>query len=89
MNVSEIQEIIRERYYDIDKQRGVPKTFLWFMEEVGELSSALATGDIDNIKEEFGDVLMWLFTIGNICEIDIQECIDIFLNNQKKKNGYK
>jgi NTP pyrophosphatase (non-canonical NTP hydrolase) len=89
MEISKIQNIIKFRYYNIDKKRGIPKTFLWFMEEVGELSSALASEDINNVKEELGDVLMWLFSIANICEIDIENCINIFLNNQKKINGYK
>jgi NTP pyrophosphatase (non-canonical NTP hydrolase) len=80
MEISEFQSLIRDRYYATDKARGVPATFLWLTEEFGELAHALAQRekgkeDRDNLKEEFADVLAWLATIANVCEIDLEEAI--------------
>jgi hypothetical protein len=56
MEIREFQELIARRYKARDQERGVPRTFMWFVEEVGELATALATGtDRANIEEEFAD----------------------------------
>lgn len=73
MHISEFQKLISERYEKTDRERGIPKTFMWFMEEVGELSTALAGRDQGNRKEEFADVLAWLCTLANISDIDLEE----------------
>jgi len=63
-------------YYQKDLQRGIPGTFMWLMEEIGELASALQTGtDRDNLEEEFADVLAWLTTIANVAQIDLAQAI--------------
>ncbi|MEE2971806.1 MAG: MazG nucleotide pyrophosphohydrolase domain-containing protein [Planctomycetota bacterium] len=72
---------MRDRYLATDAARGVPGTFLWFTEEVGELAQALGhrergDGDRENLREEFADVLAWLTTLANICEVDLQEAIE-------------
>ena len=56
MHISEFQELISKRYEKRDRQRGIPATFMWFIEEVGELATALASKDKKNTKEEFADV---------------------------------
>jgi NTP pyrophosphatase (non-canonical NTP hydrolase) len=81
VRIAEFQQMIRDRYFPTDSKRGVPGTFLWFSEEVGELAEALARrergdGDMANLKEEFADVLAWLATIANICEVDLEEAIE-------------
>lgn len=80
MQISEFQRLIHERYYESDSTRGVPGTFLWLTEEFGELASALADrergkGDDHELALEFADVLAWLFTIANVCDIDIEDAI--------------
>ncbi|RYY39169.1 MAG: nucleotide pyrophosphohydrolase [Chitinophagaceae bacterium] len=84
MEISELQKIIRDRYFKSDNERGIHHTALWFHEEVGELSAAIARGDKQNAKEEFGDVLMWLMTLANILDIDMQDVVDEHLNNPRK-----
>lgn len=79
-----MQNIVRERYFETDSKRGVYHTALWFHEEVGELSSAIANGDKQNAKEEFGDVLMWLLTLANLMEVDMEEVIAEYLSNPRK-----
>lgn len=58
-------------YYEKDVQRGVDGTFMWLMEEVGELASALRGDDRENLAEEFADVIAWLVTIANVAEVDL------------------
>ena len=75
MTIAEFQRFIRDRYYARDSERGTPGTFLWFMEEVGELASALAGDDDHNKAEEFADVLAWLCTLANINDVDLESAI--------------
>ena len=81
ITLQQFQELIFRRYFQTDSKRGSAKTFLWFMEEIGELSSALANaergkGDRDNLQEEFADVLAWLCTLANINDVDLTAAID-------------
>ncbi len=63
-------------YFEKDKERGVSGTFMWLMEEMGELASALrSNNDRANLEEEFADVLAWLTTIANVAEIDLAAAI--------------
>lgn len=41
ITLNAFQELIRDRYYATDSARGAAGTFLLFMEEVGELATAL------------------------------------------------
>ncbi len=80
MRLAEFQQLIRDRYHATDAARGVPGTFLWFSEEVGELAEAFGRrergdGDEANLREEFADVLAWLTTLANICEVDLETAI--------------
>jgi len=75
MTIKEFQEFIRRRYYQRDSRRGTPGTFMWFVEEVGELASALAGDDHYNKQEEFADVLAWLCTLANINDVDLEAAI--------------
>ena len=84
MEIKELQNIVKERYYENDNARGLFHTALWFHEEVGELSSAIASGDMENAKEEFADVLMWLMTLANLMEVDMEDAIAAYLNNPRK-----
>jgi NTP pyrophosphatase (non-canonical NTP hydrolase) len=84
MEISTLQNIVKERYFKTDNERGIYHTALWFHEEVGELSSAIASGDKQNAKEEFADVLMWLLTLANLMEVNMEEAIAMYLSNPRK-----
>ncbi len=84
MEVSELQQIVKDRYFKTDNERGIYHTALWFHEEVVELSSAIASGDKQNAKEEFADVLMWLMTLANLMEVDMEDAIAAYLSNPRK-----
>ena len=85
ITVSQIQNLIRERYFASDNDRGTGGTFLYFMEEIGELSTALANNnrrrspatpeDRDNLEEEFADVIAWLCTLANINGVDLTKAL--------------
>jgi len=76
MTIREFQEFIRAKYYPTDSKRGTPGTFMWFVEEVGELASALAGDDSYNKAEEFADVLAWLCTLANINGVDLTSAVE-------------
>jgi NTP pyrophosphatase (non-canonical NTP hydrolase) len=62
-------------YLEKDVARGIDGTFMWLMEEVGELASALRNGTQDQRMEEFADVLAWLTTIANVAGVDLSEAV--------------
>lgn len=84
MEIAALQELVRERYFKTDSERGLFHTAMWFHEEVGELSSAIASGDKENAKEEFADVLMWLLTLANLMEVNMEEAVAAYLENKRK-----
>ena len=74
MKISEFQEHIEAIYFQKDEDRGLEKTYMWFLEEVGELTRAIRRGDdFENLKEEFADVLAWLVTLASIKGISLEE----------------
>ena len=55
---------------------------MWFIEEVGELATALAQRDQEGRAEEFADVFAWLCTLANISGVDLEKaCIDKYTGN--------
>ena len=76
MTIAQFQDFIRQRYFATDSKRGTPGTFMWFIEEIGELSTALAGNDQANREEEFADVLAWLCTLANINGVDLAKAIE-------------
>jgi NTP pyrophosphatase (non-canonical NTP hydrolase) len=87
MHISEFQQFISEKYEKRDRQRGTPRTFLWFVEEVGELATALAKNNSKNKREEFADVFAWLCTLANINDVDIEDACKKYTTGQAK--GFK
>jgi len=75
MTLGQLQTRIRELYGEKDARRGVEGTFMWFMEEVGELSAALRGGTHEERVLEFADVLAWLATLANNAGVDLDEAI--------------
>lgn len=75
MTLADLQELIRVMYSSKDEARGVDGTFMWLMEEVGELAAALREGTKEEQALEFADVLAWLATIANVAGIDLQAAV--------------
>ncbi|MHA1820285.1 MAG: MazG nucleotide pyrophosphohydrolase domain-containing protein [Promethearchaeota archaeon] len=86
MEIKEFQQLIREIYGNRDNERGLEKTFLWFIEEVGELSERIRQSlsknqNIDKnkyhqlIAEELADVFAWGISLANLTDIDLEKAI--------------
>ena len=87
MKISEFQSLISKKYEKRDRQRGIPATFMWFIEEVGELATALMSEDQKNKEEEFADVFAWLCTLANISDVDLENACAKYTGNNVK--GFK
>lgn len=86
MEIAEIQKLMKTLYEAKDLDRGLDKTLLWFISEVGELAEIIAKNNIKSItdidqenkkklKNELADCFAWLLSISNLLQIDIQEAI--------------
>lgn len=75
VSLRSFQQLIRDMYLEKDLARGAEGTFMWLMEEVGELASALRNGTHEERLLEFADVLAWLTTIANVVGVDLAEAV--------------
>jgi NTP pyrophosphatase (non-canonical NTP hydrolase) len=75
MTIREFQKQIEALYLERDRARGVDGTFTWFVEEIGELATALRTRDRANLEEEFADVAAWLVTLASLLEVDLDTAV--------------
>lgn len=73
--LAQLQQVIRDTYDAKDRRRGVEGTFMWFMEEIGELSTALRSGTPEEQAQEFADVLAWLATLANGAGVDLDAAV--------------
>jgi NTP pyrophosphatase (non-canonical NTP hydrolase) len=71
MSIREFQDLIEGIYGSKDLARGTAGTFMWFSEEVGELSRALRRGQRAELEHEFADVLAWLSTLASMHGVDL------------------
>jgi NTP pyrophosphatase (non-canonical NTP hydrolase) len=75
ITLAELQQLIRRMYIEKDIARGIDGTFMWLMEEVGELAAVLRKGTPEERAAEFADVLAWLATIANVAGVDLTAAI--------------
>lgn len=68
-----VQRRIAELYGGKDAARGDAATFLWLVEEIGELATALRSGSDEELALEMADVLAWLATLANMRKIDLAD----------------
>jgi NTP pyrophosphatase (non-canonical NTP hydrolase) len=72
VTVQEFQRLIERLYFEKDQGRGWQETFIWFVEEVGELGRALRSEGRKEVEAEFADVFAWLVTLASIFEVDLE-----------------
>ena len=92
MTIAQFQRHISDRYQKVDRARGIARTFLWFIEEVGELATALGAKKKcknKNLQEEFADVLAWLCTLANINGVDLARAVTEKYLGDKGPKGHK
>ncbi len=75
LTLAELQALIDRMYSSKDEARGIDGTFMWLMEEIGELAGALREGTPQETAAEFADVLAWLATIANVAGVDLQRAV--------------
>ena len=75
ISLAEFQQLIKDMYLEKDVARGVDGTFMWLMEEIGELAASLRQGTHKERSAEFADVLAWLTTIANVVGVDLTEAV--------------
>ena len=69
------QRRIDAMYGAKDDARGDAATFMWLMEEVGELATALRSGTQEELTLEMADVLAWLMTLANMRGVDLDAAL--------------
>ncbi len=99
--LSDFQKFIHDRYHATDSARGTPGTFMWLIEEIGELATTLqkirgeggqtSGGNTrEHLEEEFADVLAWLCTLANINDVDLEAAVRRkYLNKNGGPRGAK
>jgi len=86
MTLADFQRLIERLYFEKDSRRGLGGTFMWFVEEVGELGSALrhvaanpdgpqAATRRAELEEEFADVLAWLNTLASLVGVEMDQAV--------------
>jgi NTP pyrophosphatase (non-canonical NTP hydrolase) len=75
LTLAQLQQVVRETYDAKDRRRGMEGTFMWFIEEIGELATALRGGTAREREEEFADVLAWLATLANNVGVDLEGAV--------------
>ena len=87
MEIRAFQQLIDDKYGKRDRARGTPATYMWFIEEVGELATALHGTDQANKEEEFADVFAWLCTLANINDVDLEKACEKY--TKRGIDGFK
>ncbi|NHI93159.1 MAG: nucleotide pyrophosphohydrolase [Candidatus Lokiarchaeota archaeon] len=76
MKINEFQQLMKDIYFERDQKRGVEKTFIWLVEEVGELAKTFNKRyEKDEIDSEFADVLAWLCSVANLLNVNLEEMV--------------
>ena len=88
MTIQKFQKQIEAIYYERDAARGVPLTFTWFVEEVGELAKEIRKQpqDMERLREEFADVFAWLITLASLLGIELEDAVQIYADGCPKCN---
>ncbi len=74
MTLKDWQDRIAQTYLERDSLRGLHRTCLWFVEEVGELAGLIKEENQDPaaLAQEFSDVFAWLLSLANLAGIDLE-----------------
>ncbi len=79
MDIRQFQGLMKTLFFERDTERGMMKTFAWFVEEIGELAHELRQLDAKkvtdkaSVEQEFGDVFAWLCSLANLARIDLEK----------------
>ena len=86
MNISEFQNVMKERFGEEDRRRGPYFLTVVLTSEVGELADAIKKNDRDGIREELADVMFCVVSLANVFDIDLEkEVVEKYVNQSKEK----
>lgn len=71
MDLRAFQAFIRAAFGEKDAARGIPGTFMYLIEEVGELAEALREPEKHDLEGELADCLAWLVTLSDLAGVDL------------------
>ncbi len=72
MDIATFQRQIAATYGAKDGQRGLSGTFMYLIEEIGELAEALREPEQHDLPGEFADCLAWLASLAHLSGIDLE-----------------
>lgn len=75
MKLSQFQKHIDQLYGAKDRARGVDGTFMYLIEEVGELATALREGSLEDQAGEFADVVAWTASLAALAGVDLEKAV--------------
>ena len=77
LKINEFQQLMKQLYFKNDYERGVLKTTLWLIEEIGELARAIVKdGSREELEEELADIIAWTASLANILNVDLVTAIN-------------
>ena len=71
LDLAEFQTRLAATYGAKDRARGVPGTFMYLMEEIGELAEALREPAQHDLAGEFADCQAWLTSLATAAGVDL------------------
>jgi len=74
-DLAQLQQLMEATYGTRDRARGVPATFAWLAEEVGELAKAARKGTREEQLHELGDCLAWLASLANQLGLSMDDAV--------------
>ena len=79
METNALQKLMSDIYKEKDDTRGLEKTMLWFISEVGELAELVVKDNVpdkqNKIKSELADCFAWLLSVSNLLELDLEQSL--------------
>lgn len=81
MELSDVQSLMDRLYGEADRERGVPATVAWLCRSWASWPRRCARARRDQQVHEFGDVLAWLASLANQCDITLDEAMGRYVTD--------
>jgi len=69
------QNLMKKLYFHRDFRRGADRTYIWLVEEVGELGDAIITNNRTAMEDEVSDIIAWLASLCNVLNLDLESVV--------------
>ena len=75
MELKNIQNLIKKKYYHIDVKSGPLFLLAVLFEEVGELAEAVRKNEKEKVREELVDVLFMILSLANLFNVELEDLL--------------